>query len=79
MILNKTGVNILLQKTFNSILQMNIQGTKIFQIYAEKKWIMLWKKIILKGNITTKYIEDKHKNTGTSVSIHPWNVEKQCH
>ena len=40
---------------------------------------MLWKKIILKGNITTKYIEDKHKNTGTSVSIHPWNVEKQCH
>ena len=23
------------------------------------------KKIILKGNVTTKYIEYKHKNTGT--------------
>ena len=31
MILNKTGVNILLQKTFNSILQMNIQGTIIYK------------------------------------------------
>ena len=28
----------------------------------------LWKKIILKDNIATKYIEYKHKNTGTSSS-----------
>ena len=51
---------------------------------------MLWKKIILKGNTTAKYIEYKHKNTGTSslspftdpnysILIHPWNVEKQYH
>ena len=32
----------------------------------EIKQNTLWKKIILKGNITTKYIEYKHKNTGTS-------------
>ena len=37
---------------------------------------MFWKKISLKGNITTTYIENKHKKTGTSVLIHPQNVEK---
>ena len=36
---------------------------------------MLWKKIILKINIT--YIEHKHKNTGNGVLIRPQNVEKQ--
>ena len=33
--------------------------------------------IILKGNITTTYIENKHKNTGTNVLIHPENIKKQ--
>ena len=37
------------------------------------------KKIILKGNITTTYIENKHKNTGTSAITHPRNVEKHYH
>ena len=32
--------------------------------------------ITTKDNITTTYIEQKHKNTGTSVLIHPGNVEK---
>ena len=32
--------------------------------------------MILKGNITT-HIEHIYKNTGTSVLIHPRNVEKQ--
>ena len=36
-------------------------------------------KIILKGNIATTYIEDKHKNTGASVRTHPPNVEKEYH
>ena len=40
---------------------------------------MLQKKTILKGNITTTYIEHKHKNTGNSVLIYPQNVEKQYH
>ena len=30
------------------------------------------------SNITT-YIEHKHKNTGTSVLVHPQNVEKHYH
>ena len=30
------------------------------------------KKIILKSNTTTKFIEDKHKNTGTSKYLHIW-------
>ena len=29
------------------------------------------KKTILNGNITTTYIKHKHKNTRTSVLIHP--------
>ena len=34
------------------------------------------KEIILKGNITSTYIEHKlHKNTGTSVLIHPRNIQ----
>ena len=37
------------------------------------------KKIILKGNITTTYIENKHNNTGTSALIPPQNVENQYH
>ena len=37
------------------------------------------KKIILKGKITTTYIEHKHKNTGTNVLIHLQNVEKYNH
>ena len=37
------------------------------------------KRIILKGNITTIYIEHKHKNTRTSVLIHPQNAGKQYH
>ena len=37
------------------------------------------KNIILKGNMTTTYIEHQHKNAGTSVLIHPHNVEKQNH
>ena len=40
-----------------------------------------------KGDITTKYIDHKHKNTRTScfaypdysVLIHPRNIEKQYH
>ena len=40
---------------------------------------MLWKKIILKGNITITYTEHKHRNSGTSVLTHPQNVEKQYH
>ena len=40
---------------------------------------MLQKKTILKGNITTTYIEHKPKNTGNSVLIYPQNVEKQYH
>ena len=32
--------------------------------------------ITTKDNITTTYIEQKHKNTGTIVLIHPGNVEK---
>ena len=39
----------------------------------------IMKKIILKGNMTTTYIEHEHKNTGTSVLIHTQNVEKQNH
>ena len=44
----------------------------------EIKQNMLLKKIVLKGKITTKYIEYKHKNTGTSSckSIHI--SELQC-
>ena len=38
-----------------------------------------YEKIILKGNITTIYIEYKNRNTGTGVLIHPQNVEKQYH
>ena len=38
-----------------------------------------YEKIILKDNITTTYIEHKNRNTGTSVLIHPQNVEKQYH
>ena len=34
------------------------------------------KRIILKGNMKTTYIEHEHKNTGTSVLIHSHNVEK---
>ena len=37
------------------------------------------KKIILKGNMATTYIEHKHKNTGTRVLINPQNIEKQYH
>ena len=33
------------------------------------------KKIFLQENITSIYIEHKHKDTGTSVIIHPQNVE----
>ena len=29
--------------------------------------------------ITTTYIEHKHKNAGSTVLIHPKNVEKQYH
>ena len=39
---------------------------------------MLWKKIILKDNITT-YIERKYKNTESSILPHPQIVEKQYH
>ena len=35
--------------------------------------------MILKGKKTTICIEHKHKNTGTSVLIHPGNVAKQYH
>ena len=45
----------------------------------KKNQNLLWKKIILKGNITIAYIEYKHKNIRTSVLIHPQNVKKQCH
>ena len=34
------------------------------------------KKIVLKGNITTTFIENKHRNTGTCALIHPRNAEK---
>ena len=34
------------------------------------------KKIILTGNVTTTYIEHYNTNTGTSVLIHPRDVEK---
>ena len=49
-----------------------LQGTKILQIYSEIK-----EKIILKGNAAITYIEHKNKNAGTSVLIHPQNVEKR--
>ena len=35
--------------------------------WKEIKQNNLWKRIVLKGNIRTTYIEHKHKNTGTSV------------
>ena len=35
------------------------------------------RKIILKGNMKTTYIEHKLKNAGTSVLIHPKIVEKR--
>ena len=69
------------------------QGTKILKVYEEKnKENKFWKKIIVKGNITTKYIEYKHKNTGTSCmsicisglqcfhsSTKFWKTEEQVH
>ena len=44
-----------------------------------KRKQQVMKKIILKGNTTTTYIENKHRNTRTSALIHPRNVEKQFH
>lgn len=35
-----------------------------------------WKKIILKGNISTTYIEHEPKNTGIGFLIHLKNTEK---
>ena len=49
------------------------------QYGKEIKKNTFWKNIILKGNITTTYIEHRHKNTQTSVLTHPPNVEKQYH
>ena len=75
MILNKTKANILLQKIFSLKLQLNIVP-KDYNIanscQKEIKQNMSRKKIILKGNITTAYIEYKHKNT--VVLIQPPNV-----
>ena len=46
-------------------------------MWKRNKAEQVMKKIICKGNITITNIEHKHKNTGTSVSIHRRNVEKQ--
>ena len=60
MILNKTRANILLQKIISLKLQLNNIANLCRK---EIKQNMSRKKIILKGNITTTYIEYKHKNT----------------
>ena len=75
MILNKTRANILLQKIISLKLQLNIVP-RDYNIanscQKEIKQNMSRKKIILKGNITTTYIEYKHKNT--VALIQPPNV-----
>ena len=48
-------------------------------MWKRNKAELVMKKIILKGNVTITYIEHKHKNTRTSVLIHPQNVDKQYH
>ena len=66
MILNKTRANILLQKIISLKLQLNIvpRDYNIANLCRKEiKQNMTRKKIILKGNITTTYIEYKHKNT----------------
>ena len=69
-------------KDFHYKLQINVV-TRIWNIEnshrKEIKQNMLWKKIILKGNITTTYIEHKHKNTVTSFLIYTQSVDKQYH
>ena len=73
-------------KDFHQKLQILLQETKTFTQglkYPHRQEIKIMKKdgsrryITTKDNITTTYIEQKHKNTGTSVLIHPGNVEKQ--
>ena len=48
-------------------------------MWKRNKAELVMKKIILKGNVTITYIEHKHKNTRTSVLIHPQNVDKKYH
>ena len=48
-------------------------------IYNKRSNATLRKKIILKDNITTTYVEHKHKDTRTPALIYPQNVEKQYH
>ena len=50
-------------------MQINLVTRDLHTVNSQGKEIeqnMLWKKIILKNNITSKYIKHKHKNTGTS-------------
>ena len=56
MILNKTRASNLLQKIF----------IKKCKDWKRNKADQVIKKIILKGNKTTAYVKNKHKNTGNS-------------
>ena len=62
MILNKTRASNLLQKIFIK------KCKEIFLRFMRKrnKADQVIKKIILKGNKTTAYVKNKHKNTGNS-------------
>lgn len=62
MILNKTKASNLLQKIFIK------KCKEIFLRFMRKrnKADQVIKKIILKGNKTTAYVKNKHKNTGNS-------------
>ena len=73
MILYKTRVNNLLRKIFIK----NYKEILLQFMPKTNKAEQIMKKIILKDNITTTYIENKHKNNETSALIHPRNVEQQ--
>ena len=74
MILNKTRANNLSRKIFIK----NYKDILLQFMRKRNKSGQVMKKIILKG-ITSTYIENEHKNVGTSTLIHPRIVEKQYH
>ena len=70
MILIKARADNSLRKIFikntNISCHKGLKYCKFMQKRNKAKHLILMKKIILKGNTFTKYIDHKHKNTGTS-------------
>ena len=77
----------ILSKTTNKSCNREQKNSKFLRKRNKGKHVI--KKIILAGNVTTRYTENKHKNTGTcctsvctysfSVLILQQKIEKQYH